>query len=71
MNKKYQYVLTGISKEQVTVWREDMREDVTLLEKGGLIIPIINLSRWDAFKMRIQIMSNNIKNNYGFGLARI
>ena len=71
MNKKHNYVVTGISKEQVTVWKENMRDDLTLIERGDMIIPIITLTVWDACKMKVQIMIDNVRNHYGFRLVRI
>ena len=69
--KKHNYVITGISKEQAYLWKADMREDITIYEKGSLVLPVIELTRWAAFKMKVQIIRNNVKQRYGFGLARI
>lgn len=70
--KKYKYTITGISKEQIKDWKENMREDVTLIEYNSeTIIPIIELTKWEAFKMKMQIIRNNVKEHYGFGLVRI
>lgn len=71
MNKKQNYVITGMSKEQATVWKGKLRDDLKLYGTDKLVIPIIELSRWEAFKMKIQIIRNNVKDHYGFGLARI
>ena len=69
--KKHTYVVTGISKEQVTLWKEGLREDLTLVEKDDCIIPLIRLSNWEAFKMKVQMLYNNVVNHYGIGLERI
>ena len=71
MNKKHLYVLTGIKKEQIVVWKDYIREDMTLLEKGDVAIPVIELSWLEAVKMKLQIIWNNIVSHYGFGLVRI
>ena len=71
MKKKHLYVLTGIKQEQVTVWRDYIREDMTFIEKGGITIPVIELSWLEAVKMKFQIIRNNIISHYGFGLVRI
>ena len=69
--KKNNYVITGISREQAYLWKENIRDDVKLYEADGSIIPVIELSKWEALKMKIQIIRNNMKHRYGFGLARI
>ena len=71
MKKKHLYVLTGIKQEQVAVWRDYIREDMTLLEKGDITIPVIELSWLEAVKMKFQIIRNNIISHYGFRLVRI
>lgn len=71
MKRKHFYVLTGMKKEQIAVWKDDIREDLTFLERGELIIPIIELSWREAVKMKFQILCSNVVNHYGFGLVRI
>lgn len=71
MKRKHFYVLTGIKKEQVAVWKDYIREDLTFVERGALTIPIIELSWMEAVKMKFQILRSNVISHYGFGLVRI
>ena len=69
--KKRNYVIRGMSKQQAQNWKENMRDDLKLYTSATLIIPIIELTRLEAFVMLIQIIKNNIQNHYGFWLVRI
>ena len=69
--KKRNYVIRGMSKQQAQNWKENMREDLKLYTSTELVIPIIELTRFEAFVMLIQIIKNNVQNHYGFWLVRI
>ena len=69
--KKHNYVIRGMSKQQAQNWKENMRDDLKLYTSATLIVPIIELTRFEAFVMLIQIIKNNIQNHYGFWLVRI
>lgn len=71
MKKQYNYVVTGITEEQLNIWKDSMREDLTIIVKDDIKVPVIKLTKFNAFKMRLQIIGNNMKNCYRFGLARI
>ena len=71
MKRKHFYVLTGMKKEQVAVWKGYTREDLTFIERGELTIPIIELSWLEAVKMKFQILRSNVVSHYGFRLVRI
>lgn len=71
MNKKHAYLLKGITEEQISIWKESIRDDLTIINRNGIIISIINLTLLESVKMKFQMIYSNIRYNYGFKLIRI
>ena len=71
MSKKIAIIGSGFSSLAAACYLAKQGNDVTIYEKGSLVLPVIELTRWAAFKMKVQIIRNNVKQRYGFGLARI
>lgn len=69
--KENNYVITGIAKEQIQEWKDELRDDLTLCEHNETIIPVITLNRREAFKLRIAILQNNLKQGTKYGVKRI
>lgn len=71
MNKKHAYLLKGITEEQISIWKESIRDDLTIINRNGIIISIINLTLLESVKMKFQMIYSNIRYHYGFKLIRI
>lgn len=69
--KKDYYVITGISDAQKEAWKDELREDIIMVERCDTIFPCIKLTRWAAFVMRVQMLYYNVIHRYRFGLAKI
>ena len=69
--KENNYVITGIAKEQIQDWKDELRDDLTLCEHNGTIIPIITLNRKELFELRIAVLQNNWKQKTKYGVKRI
>lgn len=70
--KKHGYVVIGMSEEMLNNESEYLRDDVDLFLNGkGEVIPIIRLTRFEAIRMRWQMLCWYLKNHYRLKLRKI
>ena len=66
------YEIKGITPELFNEWKKDMREDILVWEKNGVVHAHIILSRIEAIWMQFQMRRFNKKqNSYQLQLVRI
>lgn len=69
---KRKYEIIGITPKVADLWSKNMREDIMISadEKSGNIHMHIKLNKFEAFKMRIQMIIYNLKHSRTLKLKR-
>lgn len=71
---KKQYVITGITEQNIINWRDLLRDDLkiySILHRGNRKIRIfIKLNRSEFYKIKMQLFLYNVKNKTKFEIKK-